>query len=107
MSAPAEGKQGFLAGLSPWGSRTATPKPPATPTTGEIDSAIDKKKEREKEREKEASASTGGLGIQQGGDHVVDRRHRLSFKRYPRDCPPLAVRWFHAVDVSARIHMCL
>jgi hypothetical protein len=106
MSAPADGKQGFLAGLSPWGSRTATPKPPATPTTVEIDSAKDNKKEMENEREKEASA--GALGIQQGGDHVVDRRHRLSLKRYPRDCPPLAVRWFHAVDVSFQfICVCL
>ncbi|KAF3007526.1 hypothetical protein E8E13_006105 [Curvularia kusanoi] len=100
MSGPAESKQGFLAGLSPWGSRTATPKPPPTPTTAEAEHAKTKDKNKEKEREKEASA--GGLGIQQGGDHVVDRRHRLSLKRYPRDCPPLAVRWFHAVDLPKR-----
>ena len=94
MSGPAEGKQGFLAGLSPWGSRAATPKPPPTPTPAEAD------KTKGKEKEKDQDASTGGLGTQRGGDHVVDRRHRLSLKRYPRDCPPLAVRWFHAVDVS-------
>lgn len=96
MSGPAEGKQGFLAGLSPWGSRAATPKPPPTPTTAEADKT--KKKENEKEKEQEFSA--GAPGTQRGGDHVVDRRHRLSLKRYPRDCPPLAVKWFHAVDVS-------
>lgn len=102
MSGPAEGKQGFLAGLSPWGSRAATPKPPPTPTTAEAD----KTKGKDKDKEKEQDASAGGLGTQRGGDHVVDRRHRLSLKRYPRDCPPLAVRWFHAVDVS-RQRMCL
>ncbi|KAJ4310154.1 hypothetical protein N0V94_008579 [Neodidymelliopsis sp. IMI 364377] len=96
MSAPAEGKQGFLAGLSPWGSRAATPKPPPTPTTAEVD------KTKGKEKEREQDASTGGLGKQRGGDHVIDRRHRLSLKRYPRDCPPLAVRWFHAVDLPKR-----
>ncbi|KAF1354124.1 DDHD-domain-containing protein [Lizonia empirigonia] len=95
MSGPAEGKQGFLAGLSPWGSRAATPKPPPTPTSVEVD------KTRGKEKEKD-DTSAGGLGTQRGGDHVVDRRHRLSLKRYPRDCPPLAVRWFHAVDLPKR-----
>ncbi|KZM23828.1 uncharacterized protein EKO05_0001041 [Ascochyta rabiei] len=95
MSAPADGKQGFLAGLSPWGSRAATPKPPPTPTTTEADKTKGKEKEKE-------DASTGRLGTQRGGDHVIDRRHRLSLKRYPRDCPPLAVRWFHAVDLPKR-----
>ncbi|KAF1925814.1 DDHD-domain-containing protein [Didymella exigua CBS 183.55] len=94
MSGPAEGKQGFLAGLSPWGSRAATPKPPPTPTTVETD--------RTKGKEKEQETSTGAPGTQRGGDHVVDRRHRLSLKRYPRDCPSLAVRWFHAVDLPKR-----
>lgn len=104
MSGPAESKPGFLAGLSPWGSRAATPKPPATPTNIETDKTKGKEKgkEDEKEKDREQDASTGGLGTQRGGDHVVDRRHRLSLKRYPRDCPPLAVRWFHAVDVSSQ-----
>ncbi|KAF3046752.1 hypothetical protein E8E11_005109 [Didymella keratinophila] len=96
MSGPAEGKQGFLAGLSPWGSRAATPKPPATPTTAEAE------KTKGKEKEKEPESSAGAPGTQRGGDHVIDRRHRLSLKRYPRDCPPLAVRWFHAVDLPKR-----
>ncbi|PLB47011.1 phosphatidic acid-preferring phospholipase A1 [Aspergillus steynii IBT 23096] len=33
-----------------------------------------------------------------GEDHTVTHTHRLSLRRYPRDCPPLRVRWFYAVD---------
>lgn len=33
---------------------------------------------------------------------MVNRRPRLSLKRYPQDCPPLVVRWFHAVDLPKR-----
>ncbi|KAH7075182.1 DDHD domain-containing protein [Paraphoma chrysanthemicola] len=91
MSAP-DSKQGFLANLSPWTSRASTPKPPTTPRTGEP--------ERDKEKAKEREAAV--RGTQRGGDHIVDRRNRLSSKRYPADCPPLAVRWFHAVDVPKR-----
>jgi hypothetical protein len=92
MAAP-DSKQGFLANLSPWGSRAATPKPPPTPRTTESSADNDAKA-----KEREAAV----LGTQRGGDHVVDRRHRLSLKRYPQDCPPLAVRWYHAVDVPKR-----
>jgi hypothetical protein len=95
MAAP-DNKQGFLSNLAPWGSRAATPKPPLTPKTGE---QADKAKKMEKEEEKGKRVASG-LAPQQGGDHVVDRTHRLSLKRYPQDCPPLAVRWFHAIDVS-------
>jgi hypothetical protein len=99
MAAP-DNKQGFLSNLSPWGSRATTPKPPLTPKTGE---EADRAKKMEKEEEKGKRVATG-LAPQQGGDHVIDRRHRLSLKRYPQDCPPLAVRWFHAIDVSRPIH---
>lgn len=37
-----------------------------------------------------------------GEDHVVTRRHRLSQRFYPKDCPPLKVRWFYAVDSPKR-----
>jgi len=37
-----------------------------------------------------------------GEDHVVSHRHRLSLRKYPRDCPPLRPQWFHAVDVPKR-----
>jgi hypothetical protein len=91
MSAP-DSKQGFLANLSPWTTRPSTPKPPTTPRTAEPE------KDEAKAREREAAV----LGTQRGGDHVVDRRHRLSLKKYPQDCPALAVRWYHAVDVPKR-----
>jgi hypothetical protein len=91
MSAP-DSKQGFLANLSPWPSRASTPKPPPTPRTAEAD------KDEAKAKEREAAV----LGSQRGGDHVIDRRHRLSLKKYPQDCPQLAVRWYHAVDVPKR-----
>ncbi|KAI5293478.1 hypothetical protein KEM52_005496, partial [Ascosphaera acerosa] len=35
----------------------------------------------------------------QGEDHAVVQFHRLNHQRYPKDCPPLQVRWFYAVDV--------
>lgn len=103
MSTP-DTKPGFLSAginaLSPWGSRTTTPRPPGTPKTPkriDEDKVRDVAREREQERDK-----TDGAGSQRGGDHMVNRRHRLSLKRYPQDCPPLDVRWFHAVDVSQR-----
>ncbi|EMD93007.1 hypothetical protein COCC4DRAFT_139093 [Bipolaris maydis ATCC 48331] len=96
MSAP-DNRQGFLSNLSPWSSRAGTPKPPSTP---KLDAGVDKVKKMEQEKEKERIAT--GLAPQQGGDHIIDRRHRLSLKRYPQDCPPLAVRWFHAIDTPKR-----
>lgn len=93
MTAP-DNKQGFLSNLSPWPSRAGTPKPPAP------EGSADKAKKMEQERDKDRAAAI--LAAQQGGDHVIDRRHRLSLKRYPPDCPPLAVRWFHAIDVSSQ-----
>ncbi|GAB7346619.1 hypothetical protein MBLNU459_g1757t1 [Dothideomycetes sp. NU459] len=48
--------------------------------------------------------TSGDLGLkpQRGGDHRVSHRHRLSLRNYPRDCPPLVVHWFFAVDVPKR-----
>jgi hypothetical protein len=103
MSAP-DNRQGFLSNLSPWSSRAATPKPRPTLKTAEESADKAKIMEREKEQGKERGVT--GLVPQQGGDHVIDRRHRLSLKRYPQDCPPLVVRWFHAIDVSrCNIHI--
>ncbi|KAF1840244.1 DDHD-domain-containing protein [Cucurbitaria berberidis CBS 394.84] len=101
MSGP-DPKQGFLSNLSPWGSRAVTPKPPPTPKTAEVGVDKDKDKDKEQEKGKEAETRTAGPTPQQGGDHVVNPRHRLSLKRYPQDCPPLAVKWFHAVDLPKR-----
>ncbi|KAI4672004.1 uncharacterized protein J4E78_000503 [Alternaria triticimaculans] len=96
MAAP-DNKQGFLSNLSPWPSRAGTPKPPAT---SKAEGSADKAKKAEQEKEKDRAAAV--LAPQQGGDHVIDRRYRLSLKRYPKDCPPLAVRWFHAIDTPKR-----
>lgn len=35
-------------------------------------------------------------------DHTVNTLYGQSFRRYPPDCPPLNIMWFHAVDVSSR-----
>ncbi|KAK3350191.1 DDHD domain-containing protein [Lasiosphaeria hispida] len=36
------------------------------------------------------------------GDHATNPFYGQSSKRYPPDCPPLKVQWFHAVDVPKR-----
>jgi len=35
-------------------------------------------------------------------DHRVSHKRGLSAKHYPKDCPPLSVQWFFAVDVPKR-----
>ncbi|KZZ94317.1 DDHD domain-containing protein [Moelleriella libera RCEF 2490] len=35
-------------------------------------------------------------------DHSITPLYGQSFRTYPRDCPPLIVQWFHAVDVPKR-----
>jgi hypothetical protein len=35
-------------------------------------------------------------------DHTSTTLYGQSFRRYPPDCPPLNVKWFHAVDVPKR-----
>lgn len=83
MSTPES--QSYLAAginkLSPWGPRTTATKP---------------------QDSSEQSSADSGLKQQRGGDHKVSHRHRLSLKRYPRDCPPLPVQWFFAVDIPKR-----
>ena len=75
MAAP-ELKPSFLESISPWSiSRSTTPKPDDTPKKDEHES------------------------LQQGGDHSISGRPRLSLRRYPRDCPRLQTRLFYAVDV--------
>ncbi|KAF1984318.1 DDHD-domain-containing protein [Aulographum hederae CBS 113979] len=70
-----------LSAFSPWGSRSPTPKP------NPLGDGEDTKPSEPQQR---------------GGDHAISRRHRLSLRKYPRDCPPLKVQWFHAVDVPKR-----
>lgn len=71
--------------INPWSvSRSSTPtprEPPAPPTP------------------KPAPAP-------QGGDHSINPIYGISVKRYPPDCPPLKVQWFHAADVGFHAHHC-
>lgn len=69
----------YLARLSPWSRSPVIP--PSKGKNGEPDPL---------------------LLQQKGTDHVVSHRHRLSLRKYPRDCPPLRPCWFHAVDVPKR-----
>ena len=69
MAAP-----GFLDYVTPWSSRTGTPRP--------------------SEKDAPDKRAAAGQGQQQGGDHRVNPRHRLSIREYPDDAPPLKVRWF-------------
>lgn len=63
--------------INPWaGSRSSTPvprEPVPTPTSKPANS---------------------------GGDHSINPLYGLSARKYPTDCPPLKVQWFHAVDVG-------
>lgn len=38
----------------------------------------------------------------QGGDHSINPIYGISARKYPSDCPPPKVQWFHAVDVPKR-----
>lgn len=63
--------------INPWaGSRSATPTP-KDPQPAVV-----------------PAASTA--------DHTINPYYGHSVRRYPPDCPPLKVQWFHAADVSAR-----
>ena len=70
----------FLESISPWTSRSTTPKP--------VDG-------------KETDAQPTALSEQKGADHSISHRHRLSLKDYPSDCPKPNVRWFYATDVRS------
>lgn len=83
MSSPPENKSVFsdISSFSPWASRNATPK-------------LDQKKANDERKQHPAPK------MERGGDHAVSHSNRLSFKNYPKDCPPLRVHWYHAVDVG-------
>jgi hypothetical protein len=84
MSDKPDARSTTLSGVtafSPWGSRSTTPKPKEN-SDGDGD-----------------LAETAKGKHRQGGDHAVSNRHRLSLRNYPKDCPPLLVQWYHAVDV--------
>ena len=76
---------GFLDSISPWTSRSNTPKP--GPSKGND------------------SGSPRAPAKQQSIDHTIDHRHRLGLGDYPEDCPKPNVRWFYAVDVRHFWHL--
>jgi hypothetical protein len=86
MSAPPDEQSSSylssLSKLSPW------PRSPAIPPSKGKDGEPD---------------ATPLLHQQKGADHrVLGTRHKISQRNYPRDCPPMRVQWFHAVDVPKR-----
>lgn len=75
---------GFLDSISPWTSRTNTPKPG--------------------QGKGEDSSTPRAPAKQRSIDHTISHRHRLSLRDYPEDCPKPNVRWFYAVDVRHFMH---
>jgi hypothetical protein len=71
--------QSYLSRLSPWSRSPIVP--PSKGAAGEPEPLVQQQK---------------------GGDHVVSQKHRLSLRKYPKDCPPVRPCWFHAVDVPKR-----
>lgn len=80
MAATDEKHRSYLSKLSPWNK-----SPSIQPSKG-----------------REGEPLSAPLQEQKGADHVVSQRHRLSLRKYPRDCPPLRPQWFHAVDVPKK-----
>lgn len=63
--------------INPWaGSRSSTPAP------------------------KEPAPPQPPMPVVTGGDHSINLIYGLSARKYPSDCPPLKVKWFHAIDVG-------
>ena len=76
-------QKSFLESISPWPSRTTTPKP-----------------EHDKTDAKPAPAP---LEQSKGDDHTITAHHRLGRKDYPPDCPKSNIKWFYAVDVGRSV----
>lgn len=49
---------------------------------------------------KETVPRTKTVATRKADDHSTNTLYGQSVKKYPSDCPPLNVMWFHAVDVS-------
>ncbi|KAJ2985278.1 hypothetical protein NUW58_g5623 [Xylaria curta] len=69
--------------INPWiSSRSTTPTP--------------------KDKAPPSQAKVGPPPAQKADDHSTNTLYGHSFKKYPADCPPMNVMWFHAVDVPKR-----
>ncbi|CAN8106391.1 unnamed protein product [Discula destructiva] len=67
--------------INPWaGSRSTTPTPIS----------------------KEQAPPPPPQPVPSRGDHSINLIYGLSARKYPSDCPPLRVKWFHAVDIPKR-----
>ena len=75
---------GFLDSITPWTSRSTTPKP---------GQGIGDESPRPRD-----------LADGHGTDHTISHRHLLSRRDYPVGCPPASVKWFYAVDVGILDH---
>ncbi|KAI1363048.1 DDHD domain-containing protein [Xylaria arbuscula] len=68
--------------INPWTTRSTTPAP--------------------KDNSSLPQPKPAPLPAQKADDHSTNHLYGLSFKKYPSDCPPMNVLWFHAVDVPKR-----
>ena len=78
----AAAQKSFLESISPWPSRSNTPRPDP--------------------HKSDTSNPPAPLEKSQGHDRIILPRHRLRRNDYPPDCPKSSIRWFYAVDVSTR-----
>ncbi|KAI9791152.1 MAG: hypothetical protein M1835_000518 [Candelina submexicana] len=69
--------------ISPWGSRTSSPKPTQAAAL-------------------EATVEDANYSRLRREDHTISHMHSISLKNYPRDCPSINVKWFYAVDAPKR-----
>ncbi|KAK6076783.1 DDHD domain-containing protein [Seiridium cupressi] len=53
-------------------------------------------------KEKEMPPPPKPTASKKADDHAISTLYGQSFGKYPSDCPPLNVKWFHAVDVPKR-----
>ncbi|KAI1759634.1 DDHD domain-containing protein [Hypoxylon sp. FL1150] len=51
---------------------------------------------------KDVPPKTKTAPTKRADDHSTNTLYGQSFRRYPSDCPPLNIMWFHAVDVPKR-----
>lgn len=77
-------QKSFLESISPWPSRSNTPKPEPDKTDGKT--------------------APAPLEKSKGDDHTITAHHRLSRKDYPPDCPKSNIKWFYAVDVGRSLN---
>lgn len=72
--------------INPWNiSRSTTPTPKDTAS-----------------KPKPITTAVPPTAAKKADDHSTNTLYGQSFKKYPPECPPLNVMWFHAVDIPKR-----